>query len=83
MLKRKRLRERGKLQLSRYFQELKEGDKVAIVRNLSFSASFPKRLQGCSGIIVGKRGRAYIVEVKCGGLRKKYIIEAIHLKKLK
>jgi len=83
MLKRKKIREKGKIPLSKYFQNLKIGDKVTIVRNLSVSASFPKRIQGLTGTILGKQGRAYIVEIKQGKKAKKFIIEPLHLKKIK
>ncbi len=83
MSKRKKIRTRGKLQLSRYFQELKEGDRVSIIRESSVKSSFPKRLQGRTGLIVGKRGKAYIIKIKDQNKEKKFIIEPIHLRKLK
>jgi ribosomal protein L21E len=83
MLKHKRIREKGKLPLSRYFQELLPGDKVAVVRNLSVPANFPKRIHGLTGIVKEKRGSSYIVELKQGSQVKKFIIEPLHLKKIK
>ena len=83
MLKRKRIRDKRRIRLSQYFQELKPGDKVAIVKNLSFKASFPPRMQGKTGIIEGKRGRAYIVKLLNGKIHKTLTIKPIHLKKLK
>lgn len=83
MLKHKRIREQGKLPLSRYFQKLMPGDKVAIVRDLSHPASFPKRIQGSTGTIKEKRGRIFIVELKQGKLVKKFGISPLHLKKIK
>ena len=79
----KKSREKGKVQLSRYFQELKTGDKVAIVREPSMKASFPDRMQGMTGIIEGKRGKAYIVKLKDYIHIKRYVINAIHLRKIK
>jgi len=83
MTKRKPIRTRGKLQLSRYFQELKQGDSVAIVREPSIQSSFPVRLQGRTGVIEGMRGNSYIVKLKDQNKYKKFIIEPIHLKKIK
>jgi len=83
MIKRKLQREHGKIQLSRYFQELKKGEKVAVVRELSIQPKFPKQIQGRSGIIEGKRGDSYIVKIKDLNKEKTYIIHPIHLKKLK
>ena len=79
----KKTREKGKLKLSRYFQKLNEGDRVAVVREVSEKASFPERLQGRTGIIEGKRGKAYIVKIHDKNKLKGYIIKPIHLKKLK
>ena len=83
MAKIKPLRTRGKLQLSRYFQELKEGESVAVVRELSINSNFPERLQGRTGKIDGKRGRNYIVKIKDQSKEKTFLIEPIHLKKIK
>jgi len=82
MAKRKKIRTRGKIQLSRYFQSLKEGDNVSIVKNVSIASSFPDRLQGRTGIVVEKRGRAYVVKVMDHDKEKKFIIEPIHLKRI-
>lgn len=82
MLKRKQIREKGKIKLSRYFQELKEGDKVSVVKELSLKSSFPKSIQGRTGVIEGKRGKNYIIKMKIGQ-DKRFIIHPAHLKKLK
>jgi large subunit ribosomal protein L21e len=83
MVNKKPVRTRGKLQLSRYFQELNEGDFVAISREQSVPINFEKRFQGITGIVEGKRGKAYIVKIKDGNKEKKILIEPIHLKKIK
>ncbi|OGJ13365.1 hypothetical protein A3K82_00545 [Candidatus Pacearchaeota archaeon RBG_19FT_COMBO_34_9] len=83
MADKKTIRTRGKLQLSKYFQELKEGDFVSISREPAVQSAFPKRLQGITGIIEGKRGRSYIISIKEGNKSKKILVEPIHLKKIK
>ncbi|GBE20370.1 50S ribosomal protein L21e [archaeon BMS3Abin17] len=83
MGKRKSIRTRGKLQLSRYFQELDKGDSVAVVREKAARSSFPKRLQGKTGKIEGSRGKAYIVRIMDQNKEKKFLIQPIHLKKIK
>jgi ribosomal protein L21E len=83
MLKRKPLREQGKIKLSLYFQKFKEGERVAVIRELSKQPVFPRTLQGRSGIISGKRGNSYLVKIKDLNKEKVYIIHPIHLKKLK
>jgi len=64
MVKRKSIRTRGKLQLSKYFQELQEGEKVAVVRERSIASNFPVRLQGRTGVVEKKRGKSYIIKIK-------------------
>lgn len=83
MSKKKPIRTRGKLQLSKYFQEFKEGDSVAVVKEPAMQPRFPKRLQGKTGKIQSKRGKAYVVLIKDIAKEKKFIIEPIHLKKIK
>jgi ribosomal protein L21E len=82
MVKSKKVRTKGKLQLSRYFQNLSEGDRVSVVRELSVRANFPERLQGRTGTIEGKRGNSYVIKIKDSDKEKKFIIEPIHLKKI-
>jgi len=82
MLKRKKMKTHGKLSLSQYFKELKEGDRVAIVREQSLNPAFPKRIQGNSGIVVGKKGSACIVQAYDRNELKNYIIKPMHLRKL-
>ena len=83
MSKRKPMRTRGKLPLSKYFQELKKGDSVAVVRELAVKNNFPKRLQGRTGEVEDKRGKVYIVKIKDQDKEKRFLIEPIHLKKIK
>ena len=83
MVKKKSVRTRGKVQLSKYFQELAIGDKVSVVREWSINSNFPERLQGRAGIVESKRGRAYVVKIKDQNKDKKFLIEAIHLKKIR
>jgi large subunit ribosomal protein L21e len=83
MIKRKFLRDRGKIKLSMYFQEFNEGDRVAVISELSLQPKFPKRLQGRSGKVVEKKGNSYIVELNDLNKKKSYIIHPVHLKKLK
>jgi len=79
----KSIRTRGKLPLSKYFQNLKKGDFVAIVKEEGKQPRFPKRLQGKTGIVEEKRGSVYQIKVKDVSKEKKFLIEPIHLKKIK
>ena len=83
MVNRKPVRTRGKLSLSKKFQELEKGQAVAFVFEGSVVSNVLKRMQGRTGKVLGKRGESYLVEVKDGNKKKKYIVDSIHLKKIK
>lgn len=83
MPNRKSLRQRGKIRFSEYFKELPIGQKVALKKEPSVTeVGFHKRMQGRTGVIVGKQGRGYIVKVKDLNMEKTLILPAIHLKKI-
>lgn len=82
MLKHKRPRDKGKFSFTRYFQKFSEGDSVAVVRELSVNAGFPRRMQGRTGRIIKKQGAAYEVEINDYNKKKKFLIRPIHLKKI-
>ena len=81
-MKRKLIRSKGKIQLSQYFKNLKIGDSVAVVKVPGLRSSFPDRIQGRTGTIEEKRGKSYIVRLMDFNQEKRFIIQAIHLKKL-
>tara|TARA_Y100000310_G_C20396373_1_gene675291 strand:- start:271 stop:531 length:261 start_codon:yes stop_codon:yes gene_type:complete len=82
MSKRKTLRERGKIRFSEYFKSLETGERVAIKREQSVAASFPERVQGRTGVVTGKKGNSYIVDVMEFNKKKTFIIQPIHLKRI-
>ncbi|HLC46986.1 MAG TPA: 50S ribosomal protein L21e [Candidatus Nanoarchaeia archaeon] len=79
----KRASERGRLALRAYFQPLKEGERVRLDANPSFTTGiyFP-RFHGKSGVVQDKRGSCYNVEIKDGGKKKTLLIHPVHLKKM-
>jgi len=83
MVKRKNIRSRGKLKLSRYFQDFEGGERVAVIMERAVASSFPKRLQGKTGTVQEKRGKSYLIKIKDKNKEKRFIIEPIHLKKIK
>ena len=83
MVRRKSIRTRGKIQLSKYFQEFEKGDRVSIVREKSLQVDFPERMQGRTGVVEGKRGNSVIVKLNDYNKEKRFIIEPIHLKKIR
>ena len=82
-MNKKKIRTRGKFQFSKYFQEFEDGESVALVSEVSVNKNFPDRLQGRTGIIKGRKGKVYIVDVKDQNKAKQFLIEPIHLKKIK
>lgn len=78
----KNVRESGKLSLSSYFKKIEDGSDVALVSNQSVKTSYPSRMNGKSGRVIGSRGKAKLVEIKDGNKVKTIIVHPIHLKKL-
>ncbi len=77
----KRIRERGKIYVTRALQEFNIGDYVAIKIDPSVHKGMPHpRFHGRTGKVIERRGRAYIVEVRDGGIIKKVIALPEHLK---
>lgn len=83
MIKRKTLKNKGKIKLSRYFQNFEKGEKVAVIRELALQPRFPQKLQGRIGTIESKRGSSYILKIKDLNKEKTYIIHPVHLRRLK
>jgi len=81
MMQHKRMRERGKLSLSKLFREFKEGDKISLVYVPGRNPDFPRRYQGRTGNVLRKQGNAFVVNIKDGGQNKKFVVKRIHLKK--
>lgn len=76
-------RERGMRGLSYLLIEYKVGDKVAFDVDPSCIETAPhRRYHGLTGTIVGKRGRAYIIETKLGDKRKIIITTPEHIRSL-
>ena len=79
---RKKVREKGKLRLSRYFKKIDDGAKVAIVTDRGVRAAFPKRIQGMSEKVIATRGKFKEVQIKNGDKMKTFIMHPVHLKLL-
>jgi len=69
--------------VNQYLRQFPEGSKVAIVIESGSTNGFPfRRFQGKTGTIMGKRGKAFIVDFKDGDKLKTIITSAEHLKAL-
>ncbi len=78
----KKVRQKGKFSLRRFFQRMSEGDRVYLVAEPSVQKGmyFP-RFHGKSGIIDGKQGSNYFVKIKDGNKEKRVLVHPVHLKK--
>ncbi|MFA6462212.1 MAG: 50S ribosomal protein L21e [Candidatus Woesearchaeota archaeon] len=75
-------KEKGKISLSKYFQEFKEGEKVALKNHSCvLKGRFFPRFQGITGTIAEKRGSCYAVVFHDHDKLKKVFVHPIHLKK--
>lgn len=79
----KDVRRKGKISLTRYFQEFKDGDRVGFAAEPAVQTGvYPRRYHGNAGLVVGKRGTCYIVQVKERKMMKSFIVHPVHLKRL-
>ncbi|MFW6064841.1 MAG: 50S ribosomal protein L21e [Candidatus Natronoplasma sp.] len=77
---RKKPSERGLIPINKALQEFEEGEKVRIKIEPSVHKAQPhRRFQGAIGVVQGKQGKAFVVEVKEGGKKKKVITRSEHL----
>lgn len=73
-------RAKGKPKISKLLHEYATGDQVIIKMDSSVQKSMPhKRFHGKIGQIIEKRGRAYVVSVPQGAMRKTIIVRSEHL----
>lgn len=80
----KKPRERGLAPITKSIQEFPTGARVTIVIDPRVHKRQPHhRYQGRVGIIYGKMGRGYMVEIKDGGKIKKIVAGPEHLELVK
>ena len=80
----KRVREKGRIPLSRLLTSYEEGEKVVINIDPGIHKAIPhKRFQGKVATIVGTRGKAYILEIPQRKTVKTIITTAHHIRKHK
>lgn len=78
----KKPRQRGLPSTTRILQTFEEGEKAAIVIDPSIHKGQPHhRFFGATGTVVGRQGKAYLVEVTSGNKKKTLIVGPEHLKK--
>ncbi|MDD1766444.1 MAG: 50S ribosomal protein L21e [Candidatus Methanomethyliaceae archaeon] len=79
-LLRKKHRERGLSPINRILRDYAEGERVTVKIDPSTVKGMPhRRFHGRTGIIVCKRGRAYVVKMYMGGYEKVIIARPEHI----
>ena len=80
---RRRKSERSRLNISRVMHDYEAGDRVAIVLDGGQQMGMPhRRFQGRTGFIQGRQGKAWVVSVKDGNMKKTVVARPEHLRPL-
>ncbi|MEB3786922.1 MAG: 50S ribosomal protein L21e [Desulfurococcales archaeon] len=81
-LLKKHTRERGGVPpISLLLHEYNTGDKVHVIINPAIHKGMPhRRYHGKTGVVVGKRGKAYLVKLSLGKKEKILIVRPEHLR---
>lgn len=75
-------RTRGAPPVTKYLQEFAVGETVHVAIVASEHNGMPHpRYQGRTGVVLGKQGRAFKVEISDGNSKKVLIVPAVHLNK--
>ena len=79
---RKNIRDKGKISLVRFFQRFNVNDKVYLNAEPGYQKGmyFP-RFHNAAGVITGKQGSNYYVQIRDGNKRKEILVHPVHLKK--
>jgi large subunit ribosomal protein L21e len=79
----KDLREKGKLSLSKYFQEFNEGQKVTLLVEPAYQKGmYHRKFYSKTGLVSGKQGKCYLVDILDGKMKKTVIVHPVHIKKV-
>ena len=80
---RHKLKGAPKFTVNMVMKDLKKGQKVALVANPRVQGGMPfKRFHGLTGVVKGRRGSSYVVEIKDQGKKKTVITRPEHLRVL-
>ena len=83
MKMRKELKEKGFPQITSILKRFEVGDRAAIKIDPSIHSGMPfHNFHGLTGVIVGKQGRCYLLEIKVGSVIKKIVVAPVHLKRI-
>lgn len=80
----KPIREKGKINFTRYLQEFKDGDRVALKAEPAVQKGmYHPRFHGKLGTVKAKAGKCYEIKINDKGKDKLLIVHPVHLKRLK
>lgn len=80
---REKFRKTTRMTVDQFVRGFAEGSRVAIDIESGSSSGQPfRRFQGLTGTVLGRRGRAYIIQLSDGGKTKKIIANPEHLRPL-
>ncbi len=78
---RKNIGEKGFLPITRFLQSFEIGQRVVLKAFSSYQKGmYHPRFHGKVGIISGKQGKCYFVEIKDGNTKKNILVNPVHLK---
>ena len=81
---RKNAKERGKISIAKYMQELNIGDNVLLNAEPAIQkALYYPRFHGKVGVVKGKKGSCYEIKIKDGNKDKILIVHPVHLRRVK
>jgi large subunit ribosomal protein L21e len=75
---------KGKISLTRFFQKLDIGDRVCLKAEPGYQKGmYHPRYHGHVGVLVGKKGRCYEVQIRDGGMEKTLVVHPVHFQRIK
>jgi large subunit ribosomal protein L21e len=76
------VREKGKLSIRRFLQSLEIGERVTLKAQPTYqNGLYFRRYHGKNGIVIGKQGDCYKVEIKDFNATKTVIVHPAHIKR--
>ena len=74
--------QKGRIIIANFLRGFKEGDKVSLAADPAYQKGmYHPRFHGQTGIIKGKEGSCYKVEIIDGNKAKNLIVHPVHLRK--
>ncbi len=75
-------KDKGRIIIANFLRRFSEGDKVDLSADPAYQKGmYHPRFHGLTGVVKGKEGNCYKVEIKDGNKAKLLIVHPVHLKK--